>query len=137
MTYAWAKSAQGYESFITKYEYGEMLYKNPRGIGCIKCHREKGEGGYISSYKDKKGKNHILSAPRINHLSLEMFKDVLMRQKYRKKDKEGKLLKKNRVIFMPTYFLVEEEVESIHYYITQNLFQLEGNELKNELKKEK
>ncbi len=34
--------------FITKTEYAKMLYLNPRGIGCDKCHGAKGEGSLIS-----------------------------------------------------------------------------------------
>jgi hypothetical protein len=117
-------SAKSYESFITKYEYGEMLYKNPRGIGCVKCHKKDGTGGYISSYKDKFGKKHILYAPRINDLSLDKFKEILMKQKY-SKVRASKKLPKNRVIFMPTYFLVEDEVVSLHYYITQGAYKIE------------
>ena len=30
--------------FITKNEYAKMLYQNPRGIGCDKCHGSGGEG---------------------------------------------------------------------------------------------
>ena len=29
-----------------------MLYKNPRGVGCDKCHGEKGEGSLIVKYKE-------------------------------------------------------------------------------------
>ena len=40
------------ESFISDYEYGQMLFKNPRGIGCNKCHGENGEGSLIATKKD-------------------------------------------------------------------------------------
>ena len=114
----WAK---GYESFITKYEYGEMLYKNPRGIGCVKCHNPNGTGGLISTYKDKFGEKKTIFAPAINKLSLEKFKQILTKQNY-SKTRNGEKLAKNRVIFMPTYFLVDEEVQSLHYYITQGAY---------------
>jgi len=113
--------ARGYESFITKYEYGEMLYKNPRGIGCVKCHNENGTGGLISTYRDKFGKTKSIYAPPINNLSLQKFKDILIKREY-SKERNGKKLQKNRVIFMPSYFLVEDEVESLHYYITKGAF---------------
>ena len=29
------------KDFITDIEYGKMLYKNPRGVGCNKCHAKK------------------------------------------------------------------------------------------------
>ena len=37
-------------SFITPLEYASQLYKNPRGIGCIKCHNKNGEGKVIANY---------------------------------------------------------------------------------------
>jgi len=40
------------ESFISNLEYGEMLYKNPRGIGCIKCHGKNGKGKIIRSKRE-------------------------------------------------------------------------------------
>jgi argininosuccinate synthase len=39
------------ESFISNLEYGQMLYKNPRGIGCIKCHGDNGKGKLIATYR--------------------------------------------------------------------------------------
>lgn len=41
-------------SFITEYEYGAMLYENPRGIGCNKCHGDGDKSLVIAKYKDKK-----------------------------------------------------------------------------------
>jgi len=117
-------SAKSYESFITKYEYGEMLYKNPRGIGCVKCHKRNGTGGLISTYKDKFGEEKTIFAPPINKLSLDKFEQILIKQNY-SKTRNGEKLQKNRVIFMPTYFLVEEEVKSLHYYITQGAYTTE------------
>jgi len=35
-------------------EYASSLYKNPRGIGCQKCHGLKGEGKLIAKYIDTK-----------------------------------------------------------------------------------
>jgi mono/diheme cytochrome c family protein len=93
-------------SFITKYEYGSMLYKNPRGIGCVKCHGASGDGAFLVSYFDqKRAKSYDINTPRINHLSLDKFSKVLK-------------VKKNRSLIMPTYFLTDEEIESLHYYIT-------------------
>lgn len=98
------------ESFITKKEYGSMLYKNPRGIGCNKCHGETGDGTLIAKYKEKDKKSNklitkTLIAPAINHLKLEDFKKILMK-------------KRNKSLSMPTYFLTEDELSSIHFYIT-------------------
>ena len=30
------------ESFISDYEYGQMLYMNPRGVSCVQCHGDSG-----------------------------------------------------------------------------------------------
>ena len=60
------------QDFISKPEYAQMLYQNPRGIGCDKCHGKKGEGMIIAKYKHK-GKRKILEAPRINNLTKERF----------------------------------------------------------------
>ena len=97
-------------SFITKKEYGAMLYKNPRGIGCNKCHGSQGQGMVIAKYKhkDKKSNKLIeksLIAPAINTVSFEVFKEILVR-------------KKNKSLSMPTYFLTIDELTSIHFYIT-------------------
>ncbi|WP_419770252.1 MAG: c-type cytochrome [Candidatus Marinarcus sp.] len=92
-------------SFITRYEYGQMLYENPRGIGCNKCHGLKGEGALIAKYKTSKGVEKRLSAPQISKVSWQRFKEVLS-------------AKENKSLVMPTYFLTNEELVSIHYYIT-------------------
>ena len=97
-------------SFITKKEYGAMLYKNPRGIGCHKCHGKIGQGMLIARYKHKdKKSNKIIEksiiAPAINQVDFETFKNILMK-------------KKNKSLSMPTYFLTLDELTSIHYYIT-------------------
>lgn len=89
------------ESFLSNGEYAKMLYKNPRGIGCHKCHGENGEGKVISSYVS--GKNKIsLVGPRINNLSMSEFKKAL---------KKGKRL-------MPEYFLTDLEKAHLYNYIT-------------------
>jgi len=103
--------AQGIDnSFITKKEYGAMLYKNPRGIGCDKCHGLQGQGMLIAKYKHKdKESNKLIEksliAPAIDHLSLADFTNILTK-------------KRNRSLSMPTYFLTPEELSSIHFYIT-------------------
>ncbi len=96
----------GDDSFISYKEYAKMLYKNPRGIGCNKCHGERGEGKIIAVYyiKDKTTKQKIkkeLKSPSINNISkIEFFKS------FKKKHK-----------VMPTYFLTAKEIESLYYYI--------------------
>ncbi|AII15050.1 putative protein, possible cytochrome c [Campylobacter iguaniorum] len=94
------------EDFITKFEYAKMLYQNPRGIGCNKCHGDKGEGKNIVDYKDydKKNKKYIkksLIAPRINNLEFSKFKSSL-------KESRG---------IMPSYFLTDNEIASLYGYI--------------------
>ncbi len=96
-------------SFITKFEYGQMLYENPRGVGCIKCHKQVNEDIIIARYKqkDKKTKKLVdksIIAPSIDKVSYEVFL---------KKMTQGKTESK----VMPTYFLTNEELESLYYYI--------------------
>lgn len=93
-------------SFITNYEYGKMLYKNPRGIGCIKCHGKSGDSKLIAKYKNEDGIEEMLIAPPINELAKEKFFDKL-------KNKEKTSL------VMPTYFLTDHEINSIYIYITK------------------
>jgi len=89
------------DSFITQYEYGEMLYKNPRGIGCDRCHGRHGEGAVIARYKEE-GKTVVLKGPDIRHLSKALLRKNLE--------------KRHRV--MPTYFLTDSEIEALHYFLT-------------------
>ena len=96
---------QGEENlFITDYEYGQMLYKNPRGIGCIKCHGKDGKKIFIARYIHK-NKEYEIFAPAINNLPLSKFK-----KKLTSKSKSKSI--------MPTYFLTDDEINSIHTYIT-------------------
>jgi len=91
-------------SFITKFEYGQMLYENPRGIGCHKCHGKDAKGSFIALYKDKKGTIQKVTAPNITNLTKEKF--------YKKLQS-----KKNKSKIMPTYFLTQDELDSIFFYI--------------------
>jgi hypothetical protein len=91
-------------SFITKYEYGQMLFENPRGIGCVKCHGQKAQGSLIAQYKDRKGDIKQIVAPQIKGISWEKFQKVLS-------------AKENKSLVMPTYFLTKEELVSIHFYL--------------------
>ncbi|WP_456322557.1 c-type cytochrome [Hydrogenimonas sp.] len=88
------------ESFITQYEYGQMLYKNPRGIGCINCHGKKGEGAVIAAYIDD-GKKVILKGPDIRSVSMKQLRRNL----------------KSRHRIMPTYFLTDSEIRAIYTYL--------------------
>lgn len=96
--------------FITKTEYAKMLYLNPRGIGCDKCHGTKGEGTLISKYKhfDKKTNKTVddeLRAPKINDIDFESFKAALTKPKG----------------VMPSYFLTDEETTILYEYITNKI----------------
>ena len=96
--------------FITKTEYAKMLYLNPRGIGCDKCHGAKGEGSLISKYKhfDKKVNKTVddeLRAPKISDIDFESFKAALTKPKG----------------VMPSYFLTDEETTILYEYITNQM----------------
>ena len=96
--------------FITKTEYAKMLYLNPRGIGCDKCHGAKGDGSLISKYKhfDKKANKTVddeLRAPKINDIDFESFKAALTKPKG----------------VMPSYFLTDEETTILYEYITNQM----------------
>lgn len=111
------------DSFITKYEYGKMLYENPRGISCSKCHGEDAKGKVIATfehtYKKKKYRCQIVSND-ITNISYEKFKRFLDP----KLEKPKKTFTKEQVCekltygnSMPTYFLTNEELASIHHYL--------------------
>ena len=94
------------ENFITEAEYGELLYKNPRGIGCNKCHGAKGEGSLIAKYGEfnkTSGEYYDteLVAPPINKLSLQEFADGVTNSKG----------------VMPSYFLTKDEIIIIYKFI--------------------
>jgi hypothetical protein len=90
----------GQEDFISHYEYGEMLYENPRGVCCAQCHGKSGEGQTIVEFRDIHGK-HALRGSDIRKDSLEdMIKAV---NSYHK--------------VMPRYYLTDEEVKAIYDYL--------------------
>jgi len=87
-------------------EYAKMLYSNPRGIGCILCHGKRGEGSVIARYKDK-GIQKELIAPAINALSKKSFYKAV-------KDSDS---------VMPKYFLTNNEIEVLYFYVTSEVNQ--------------
>ena len=89
------------DSFITQYEYGEMLYNNPRGIGCVHCHGKNGRGALITKYKES-GKTKSLRGPNIRNVGLKELKKSLF--------------KRHRV--MPTYFLTDSEIKALAYFLS-------------------
>ena len=104
----------GEASFITQMEYASLLYKNPRGIGCERCHGLKGEGKLIARYKVtkklKEGERIVtlkipkeFRAPPSNHLSYEAFHEALSEKR------KG----------MPKYYLTEGEIKALYFYLQQ------------------
>lgn len=113
-------------SFITKYEYGKMLYNNPRGIGCNSCHGDNASGKKIVSfthtYRKKKYECDLI-VPSITNIEHEKFvKKINSKKNVKKKFSKDQVCEK--LIYysniMPTYFLVKEEINAIYYYV-QNL----------------
>lgn len=90
-------------SFITQMEYASSLYKNPRGIGCDKCHGIQGEGKLIAHYESK-GDEKSFVAPAINKLDFTTF--------YKELNKRKKA--------MPRYFLTNKEIKALYLYLHQN-----------------
>ena len=106
----------GGEDFISDYEYGEMLYANPRGVSCSQCHGKIGEGKTIVAYKDENGKQ-LLRGSDIRKDSLStMIKAV---NSYHQ--------------IMPRYYLTNEEVKAIYDYlkIKNKNYLLESEEVNN------
>ena len=88
------------ESFISDYEYGQMLYSNPRGVSCTECHGDSGEGKSIVHYQDIHGKQELKGSDiRENTLSemihaLNTYHEV-----------------------MPRYYLTDDEVKAMYKYL--------------------
>ncbi len=87
-------------SFITKDEYAKMLYNAPRGISCAKCHGKVGEGKIISTFIDK-GKPKVLQTGPIYHLDYKSFKKGVT----------------NPRSVMPQYYLTDNEIAALYYYL--------------------
>jgi cytochrome c553 len=88
------------ESFISDYEYGEMLYNNPRGVSCAECHGASGEGKTIIHYQDIHGEKEIRGSDIRKNSLIEMIKAV---NSYHK--------------VMPRYYLSDDEVKMIYNYL--------------------
>ena len=95
------------EWFITNYEYGKMLYHNPRGVSCAKCHGEKAKGKIIAHYyivKNGKKIKKILKSPNIQNIFYE--------------DLKNRLLFYKKLSVMPKYnYLTKNEIEALYLYI--------------------
>jgi hypothetical protein len=90
------------ESFLTDYEYGEMLFNTPRGVSCTECHGLSGEGKVIVTYKDIHGKQDIKGADIRKKTLEEMIVSV---NSYHK--------------VMPRYYLTNDEVKAIYDFLQQ------------------
>jgi len=90
------------EDFISHYEYGEMLYSQPRGVSCVRCHGESGEGKIIVAFQDSHGKK-VLRGPDIRKESLRSMIHSVNR--YHK--------------IMPRYYLTNEEMKAIYDYLQE------------------
>jgi len=102
------------EDFITNLEYGEMLYNNPRGIGCIKCHNKDAKGSVIAVYFDDEHNEKKLIAPNIKNVSYETFYHRVKKSEILKNGK----YKTINYSAMPKYeYLLDDEIKSIYNYI--------------------
>jgi mono/diheme cytochrome c family protein len=90
----------GEEDFISQYEYGGMLYANPRGVSCSQCHGKSGEGQTIVEFRDIHGKQALKGSDIRRNTLDDMIKAV---NTYHK--------------IMPRYYLTDEEVKAIYDYL--------------------
>ena len=99
------------DSFLSLLEYGKMLYKNPRGISCSKCHGLDGKGGKkIAKYYDKQKNIKLLRSTDITHYSLKQLTSSLKNQ-YRENGRR----KRHKI--MPMYYMTEQEILAIFTYL--------------------
>lgn len=105
------------KDFLTKYEYAKLLYTEPQGVGCDKCHGIYGEGVFLGSYHNKKGIEVIVHTKPIYNLSKEEFITKMNQEQ----------------IFMPKYSLSKDELVLIYEYL-QNI---KGDQFGKKTKKKK
>jgi mono/diheme cytochrome c family protein len=99
------------ESFLSLLEYGKMLYNNPRGISCTKCHGKTGKGGEkIAKYYDKHKNVKLLKSINVTNYSLKDLTASLNNQ-YRENGRR----KRHKI--MPMYYLTTDEVLAIFTYL--------------------
>jgi len=102
------------DSFLLQVEYGKMLYKNPRGISCAKCHGKEGKGGAkIAKYYDADRNPKILKGLNILEYTLD---ELIASLSNRYRDKNHKRVKHK---IMPMYYLTKSETEAIYSYLQQ------------------
>ena len=103
---------QDNDSFLLEIEYGRMLYNNPRGISCSKCHGKEGKGGQtIAKYYDKYSNPKLLKGINITGYTLSELKASLA-NKF--KDKNNHRVRHK---IMPIYYLTDTEIEAIYKYL--------------------
>jgi mono/diheme cytochrome c family protein len=90
----------GQEDFISHFEYGEMLYANPRGVSCAECHGVSGEGQIIVEYRDEKGKQVLKGSDIRQNTMSDMVRAL---NSYHQ--------------VMPRYYLTQEEIQAIYDYL--------------------
>ncbi|UFH60339.1 c-type cytochrome [Sulfurovum mangrovi] len=90
------------EDFISHYEYGQMLYTYPRGVSCVECHGEAGEGKVIAEFRDIHGKEQIIG-PDIRGKRLDEM--ILAMNSYHD--------------IMPRYYLTDEEIKAIYDFLKE------------------
>ena len=101
------------DSFLSDIEYGKMLYNNPRGISCGKCHGKEGRGGHkIAKYYDKFSNPKILKGESILDYSFDELKASLENKFI---DKQTHTKRRHKV--MPIYYLTDKEINAIYLYL--------------------
>jgi hypothetical protein len=121
------------EWFITNYEYGKMLYTNPRGINCTKCHGKKGEGKIITHYINKNEEVIAIRTKNIQNISFKRLKKALFHKINVKKE-----LKKNPhslikyINIMPIYnYLTDSEIKAIILYLRKSKDENESTNIRD------
>ena len=92
------------EDFISHYEYGQMLYSNPRGVSCALCHGVTGKGKIIAFYKNDNNTKVDIVSPDITKISLKQMISALNSDHN----------------IMPKYYLTDKEVKAIYDYIQKS-----------------
>jgi hypothetical protein len=98
--------------FITHEEYSQMLYFDPKGISCAKCHGATGEKRTNISYmairkngSQRKLRREFIRMKPINKMDYFIF--------------ERKM--KSNLRLMPTYRLTDYEIKSLYSYLTRGV----------------
>lgn len=89
-------------TFISPMEYASQLYKNPRGIGCHKCHGESGEGKLVAKYTHKNIEKEFRGS-QINTMNFTSFYKALNTRK------KG----------MPRYYLTKKEIQALYLFLQE------------------